>query len=173
MKKILIAAVIYLLAAVIAPSARAAVSPEDARAAYARLQSLAGEWRSKSTKGWTESLSFTLVGKGSALLELSHFADTPQEAMATVFHLDGGRLLLTHYCEAKNQPRLVATEVSDGGRVIIFSFLDGTGLDEHPGHMHAVRLRIVDADHVTSQWSFFRDGKEQWMEEIVSERVSR
>jgi hypothetical protein len=168
MKKILIVAALF-----VALHSHAAVPPEDARAAYARLQSLAGEWRSKSTKGWAETLTFTLLGKGSALLELSHFTDTPDEAMASVFHLDGDRLLLTHYCEAKNQPRLVATDVRDGGRVIVFSFLDGTGLADHPGHMHSVRFHIVDADHVRSQWSFFRDGKEQWMEEIVSERVVR
>jgi hypothetical protein len=168
MKKTL--ALLTLLA--LALPLHAAVTGEQARAAYARLQQLAGSWRARSTKGWTEKATYTLVGKGSAVLELSSFIDTPQESMASMFHLDGDRLLLTHYCEARNQPRLVATEISADGRSLVFSFLDGTNL--HPpleGHMHGVRLHLIDDDHMTSQWSFFKGGQEQWMEEITSERV--
>ena len=31
--------------------------------------------------------------------------------------------------------------------------------------------RFVDADHFTSQWTWYQDGKESWMEEIVHARV--
>ena len=37
----------------------------------------------------------------------------PGEEMMTAFYLDGGRLMLTHYCVARNYPRLVATAASD------------------------------------------------------------
>jgi hypothetical protein len=31
-------------------------------------------------------------------------------------------------------------------------------------------FRFVDDNHVSSQWTWYRDGKESWMEEITLER---
>jgi hypothetical protein len=165
----------WLLITLLTTFTLSAAEPPDAakaRAFYERIVNMAGEWRARSTKGWTESATYTIVGKGSAVLEVSHFIDTPQDAMASVFHLDDGRLMLTHYCEAGNQPRLMATEFGADGRSAVFSFVDGTNMTAHAGHMHRVRIVLVDADHFTSQWTWFSGGKEQWMEEITHERVS-
>jgi hypothetical protein len=80
--------------------------------------------------------------------------------MITMFHLDGDRLLMTHYCGAGNQPRMVGT-VSPDGKTITFNFLDATNvLGSQPGHMERMVLTILDANHHTEEWSFLaQDGK--------------
>src|SRR5262245_32680120 len=72
---------------------------------FERFQSLAGDWKGSSTKGWTETASYKSIASGSAVME-STFGAHDNEAMVTMIHPDGDRLLLTHYCAARNQPRL-------------------------------------------------------------------
>ncbi len=140
-------------------------------AAFDRLKSLEGTWRGQSTKGWTDRIVYRVLAGGSALIEDS-FDAHPGEAMATVFAPDGDRLLLTHYCAAKNQPRLVLSAIEDGGATLDFHFLDATNLKSRDvGHMDRVRITFVDADHFIARWTWFQDGKENWLEEIRHERV--
>jgi hypothetical protein len=102
----------------------------------------------------------------------SEFEAHPNETMMTMYHLDGDRLMLTHYCMAKNQPRLEMTSLAEGGRKAAFTFRDATNLpSQDKGHMHGVVFEFEDEDHFTSRWSFFKNGREDWMEEIHFERI--
>lgn len=145
-----------------------ALSP--ARAAFERFKTLEGSWQGRSTKGWNEAVSFKTIAGGSVVVETS-FDAHPNETMMTMFQMDGERLMLTHYCVAKNQPRLVATSISDDGRQITFTFLDGGNLPSRDkGHMDKAVFRFLDDGRVTTQWTWYQDGKEQWLEEIQLER---
>src|SRR5579863_8610060 len=75
----------------------------DAAAAFARLKTLVGEWEANRPDGKVR-LAYELTGGGSALVERQ--AEEKMPAMMTVYHLDGDRLILTHYCMAGNQPRM-------------------------------------------------------------------
>ncbi len=142
-----------------------------AREAFEKLKSLAGDWEGKSTNGWTERVSYRVISGGSVLMELS-FGAHPNEWMATMIHPDGDRLILTHYCVAKNQPRLVATDISTDLKTITFEFLDGTNLPtRNKGHMDKVVFKIEDPDHFRSHWTWYQDGKENWLEEIEHRRI--
>jgi hypothetical protein len=146
------------------------LTPELA-AVYERFKALAGQWRGKSTKGWTEHVTFRLIAAGSAVLETS-FDAHPNETMMTFIHPDGARLLLTHYCVAQSQPRLTVSAVENNGKTVHFVFLDGTNLKErNEGHMDSVVYTFADKDHFTSRWSWYQDGKEQWGETIEYERL--
>jgi hypothetical protein len=141
-----------------------------ARIAFERFKKLAGEWKGKSTKGWEASVQFQTIAGGTVVTETS-FDAHPTETMMTMFHLDSDRLMLTHYCVAKNQPRLLATSFEDDGRKVTFTFLDGTGMpSRNRGHMDKAVFRFVDDNRVSSQWTWYQDGKEKWMEEITLER---
>lgn len=141
-----------------------------ALAAFERFKKLEGRWKGKSTKGWVEDVTYKTIAEGSVVLGTS-FDAHPNETMLTLFHLDGDRLMLTHYCVAKNQPRLVATSFSEDGKTITFTFLDGTNLPSRDrGHMDKVIFRFADENHVSSRWTWYQNGKESWMEEIMLER---
>jgi hypothetical protein len=149
--------------------------------AFERIKKLSGTWQSKSTKGWEERQEFRLIAKGTAVAtqsmpmpsaDASKDVTAPNAPMLTVFHMDGDHLLLTHYCEAGNQPRMIAAAVEDGGRTVRFAFLDATNMASRTtGHMHAVTITFLDHNHFNEQWSWYENGREQWMETVHNERM--
>lgn len=156
------------------PGAHAA-SAAESKAVYEKFKSLAGDWNGASTKGWNERLSYKTIANGSAVLE-SSFDAHPGEEMLTLVHPDGDRLMLTHYCAAKNQPRLVLTQMehgADGGVTgATFEFLDATNLaSRDAGHMDKVVFTFNGDDSFTDRWTWYAKGTEAWMEEIVNTRV--
>lgn len=155
-----------------APAGQTESKPRP-QAAFEKLKALAGDWEGKSTKGWTEKISYQVIAGGSVLMEVSYGAH-PNEWMATMFHMDGEHLMLTHYCVAKNQPRLRATEISDDLSSITFTFLDATNLtNRDKGHMDKCVIRLSGADAFTSRWTWYQNGKEDWMEEIEHRRADK
>jgi len=162
-----------LISTMNALAAERPVTAEDSRAIFARLKKMAGTWSAKSTKGWTESNRYEVAGKGSVVIGRSFFEGEANDGMMTTFYMDGDRLLLTHYCEAGNQPTLIAATIDDASQQVTFAFLSGTNLTARPGHMHSVVLRFIDDDHMTSRWSFFTREKEQWFEEIEQVRTAK
>ena len=81
-------------------------SPDfDTAAAFARLKGLTGEWEAK-VEGKTARLTYELTGAGTTLVEREGGDAHPE--MMTTYHLNGSRLMLTHYCMAGNQPRMEA-----------------------------------------------------------------
>src|SRR5215468_3566585 len=138
--------------------------------AYDRLKALEGTWEGKSTKGWTERLTISVIAGGSVVLETSemlHGTNEEPMKMATAYHMDGPNLMLTHYCAAKNQPRMRATEISDDGGEVLFTFVDGTNMESrNTPHMDKARFKLDGPNKIREQWTFYSDGKEQWMEQI-------
>lgn len=155
-------------------AANAQQDPVDAAAVFARIKALAGTWQEKSTKGWTGGDKIRVIGRGSAVLFESSFDDEPNEGMATVMYVDKGRLLLTHYCEAQNQPTLVASSVTDGGNTVVFEFLSGTGMKSRDdGHMDKLVIKFLSSDSYSEQWSWYSAGKQRVFEEILCRRVPK
>jgi hypothetical protein len=127
---------------------------------FDQLKKLAGTWEGKNTSGKPVSMTLQVVSDGSALMQLDQ-----GENMVTIYHADNGRLLMTHYCSAHNQPRMQA-EVSPDGKRFTFNFLDATNLaTPDAGHMHRMILTIEDANHITEQW-FFVDGAKEMTETL-------
>jgi hypothetical protein len=130
--------------------------PLDAAAAFSRLKSLVGEWEAETHMGKVK-VSYELVAGGTALLERESGENMP--VMLTLFHVDGDRLLLTHYCMAGNQPRMQARRFDAEAGEIQFQFLDATNLTPGAGHMHNATFRLVDDQHFQSEWQFYENGK--------------
>lgn len=142
-----------------------------AQAAFERLKGLEGHWLGRSTMGWKDEVRFDVIARGSVVMETSRFEAHPGETMVTMFHLDGDRLLLTHYCVAGNQPRLVASAIEDGGEHLSFTFADATGIaSRDEGHMDSAEL-FFEAGSLRSVWSWYQDGASRPMEEIRLERA--
>lgn len=144
---------------------------QPARAAFEKLKGLAGDWRGKSSKGGTEKESYQVIAGGSVVMHMSYGAH-PGEWMATMFHLDGDQLMLTHYCVAGNQPRLRAAEFAPDLSQITFTFLDATNLpSRNKGHMDKHVIVFEPGGTLRTRWTWYADGKERWMEEIHHERI--
>jgi len=142
-------------------TALAAVAEPNSQKSFDMLKTLSGTWEGKNVQGQPVQISYRMTAGGSALMsEILATEMNMQEDMISMFHMDGDRLLLTHYCAAGNQPRMVAS-LSPDGKSVIFDFLDATNLvAPHTGHMHRVVFNFVDTNHHTEQWRFIQDGKE-------------
>ena len=77
--------------------------------------------------------------------------------MATVYHLDGQDLMLTHYCSIANQPRMKASSVTQNGSRIEFDFLDITNLIKG-GHSQRLELALIDDNHASVHYIGSRTG---------------
>lgn len=113
--------------------------------AFAKLKTLAGIWIVKA-ENETVKITYKLKAKDSVLVE--NFAD-----MVTVYHLDGEALILTHYCDAGNQPRLRAINFNDPSS-LRFDFLDITNAKPGVGHISGLTLKWNDADHISASWNY-------------------
>ena len=142
------------------------VKPEAARAMFESFKKMQGNWKGTSTKGWTEEVTIRVIAGGS-VVQFSSFDAHPNETMLTMIHMDIDRLVLTHYCVARNQPRLELKEISEDGTRALFTFLDATNLASRDhGHMDKVVYQFRDTTNFSSQWTWFQDGTERWLERI-------
>ena len=140
----------------LALAATMAMAQSDAQKTFAKLKTLDGVWEGKDPRGKDVKVSYRATSGGSALMS----EITGEEDMITMFHLDGDRVLMTHYCAAGNQPRMKASASPDG-KTVTFDFVDATNLaSADAGHMHRMVLSLIDANHHTEEWTFLDHGKE-------------
>jgi hypothetical protein len=149
---------IILLALTLA--AGAAYAQTDAQKAFATLKTLPGTWEGTGMEGRDSNtpvrVDFKITGGGSAVMSeiLGH------EYMVSMFHMDGDRLVMTHYCAVGNQPRMRASASPDG-KTLTFNFVDATNLSSpDAGHMQKMILTVLDENHHTEEWVFVDHGKE-------------
>jgi hypothetical protein len=154
-----ILAVLSVATAAASLAGPASGAPPDAKAAFERLKSLAGTWEGTAAGTMPVKLVYELIGQGSTVKE-TLFPGTPHE-MLTVYHLDGGNLVLTHYCAAGNQPRMKLARASAGPPYeLVFDFTGGSNLDAAKDmHMHSAHIRLLDADRMESEWTSYQNGK--------------
>ncbi len=151
-----------LLAALLlaVPAIAAEPKPSPAKAQLEKLKALAGTWKGKGGEAggqpFDATITFKVTGGGSAVVETIG-PDTEHE-MITVYHLDGDKLLLTHYCAAGNQPTMRAVK-SGAADTLAFDFLRGSNMKPADMHMHSARIRIAGEDQLVSEWTSWQGGK--------------
>jgi hypothetical protein len=141
-----------------------------------RLKQLAGTWTGTAAFGNpppAEGQPATVVWKVTAAGTVATETIDPggQHEMITVFHADGPDLMLTHYCAGGNQPRMKAKPSKDAN-AIVFDFDGGTNMKPGDEHMHALTIRLLDADHIESTWTSWSGGKPSSQAKFVLARKS-
>src|SRR5262249_41493318 len=145
----------------------AALAAPPAHEAFSRLQKLSGTW--EGTYQWSGARSengkltarYSLTGGGAAVVEGLTIGPGDAPSMTSVYHLDGDALRLTHYCAARNQPRLKARTIDLEHDVFTFEFVDSTNLASPDApHVHGLELQLVDADHLRIVFLFSASRKE-------------
>jgi hypothetical protein len=141
----------------------AANTEVDPGTAFSRLKALVGDWDVESSQGKAHS-RFELIAGGSVLLE--HFIEPGGQEMLTAYHLDGSRLVLTHYCVAGNQPQMVAEKFDSASGELDFAFAGGSNIAPGAGHMHDAVFHLASNDHFDAKWDFVEAGKVKFSEEV-------
>ncbi len=121
---------------------------------FDKLKSLVGEWRGKDSEGKVVDVSYDLTAGNTAVMETLKMTDGA--SMVTLYHSDGKRLVMTHYCLLGNQPRMQG-DADD--RSLTFSFVDATNLPSRDApHMYKLVMRFPDKDHLTHEWTMRASG---------------
>jgi hypothetical protein len=145
--------------------AAAPQSPSDAQKSFDQLKTLAGSWEgtvktdppTPEADGKHVQVTLRVTSMGNALMHEMRIEGRPDDPI-TMLYLDGDRLLLTHYCDAGNRPRM-SGKLSPDGKTVEFDFLDVAGSTQY-GHMHHSVFTVIDANHHTEDWTFAApDGK--------------
>lgn len=144
----------------------------NATEAFERLKSLAGHWEATPTPDMKATLDVELTSGGSAIVEKFHMVNEGKaEDMVTVYYLDGDQVKLTHYCEAGNQPTMRGT-YSPETKTLVFDFVSATNLKSpNDGHMHHATYTFLDNDHFKTTWTFRKDQKDAFTEDVTYVRV--
>jgi hypothetical protein len=159
----------FMLSVVLISLSTLAFAQTDAQKSFDKLKTLAGSWQGPVTAtppqpDWGDKpvqVSLRVTSRGNALVHEMKEAGSPDDSTkydhpVTMFYVDGERLLLTHYCDAGNRPRMAA-KVSPDGKTVEFDFLDVAGGTEY-GHMHHALFTMIDANHHTEDWTYMEPG---------------
>jgi hypothetical protein len=140
----------------LALAATSVLAQSDTTKSFTQLKSLSGSWEGKSPDGKALLVSYRETAGGSALMSEIQ----GDHGMISMFNLDGpNKLLMTHYCAAGNEPRMEAS-VSPDGKILTFTFVDGTNIAPGAGHMEKMVLTMLDENHHTEDWTFVDHGQE-------------
>jgi|SRR3984957_5285984 hypothetical protein len=131
----------------------------DAQKSFDQLKTLAGTWDGHVTTVPTQAeiegkpirATLRVTSMGHTLMHEMTGTGRPDDPI-TMLVVDKDRLLLTHYCDADNRPRM-AGKSSPDGQTVEFDFLDVSGNLEY-GHMQHAKFTLVDADHHSEEWTF-------------------
>jgi len=118
-------------------------------AALEKIKKLAGTWvlADKDGKPTEQVASIIKVTAGGSAVHETLFPGQLHE-MISVYTVDGGDLIMTHYCVLGNQPRMKADPKSPANQ-IVWRFAGGTNLDPAKDkHMHEAVLTIIDDDRI-------------------------
>ena len=157
MRKLAILIILVATAAVALPQQMPKTSgpQSDAQKAFEKLKTLAGSWQG-SFMGTPVKITIRVTSSGNAILHEGTSSAIPDNPI-TMLYVDSDRLLLTHYCDSGNRPRMQG-KLSPDGNTVTFDFLDVSGSTEK-FLMHDAMFTMVDADHHIEAWTYSLHGK--------------
>jgi hypothetical protein len=177
--QLLLSAILVSISSVaLAQSVTRSVAQSDAQKTFDQMKTLTGNWQGKLTTtpadamkdadGMVLQISLRTTSSGNAIMH-EVTAGGMKDDPITMLYLDGDRLLLTHYCDAGNRPRMVA-KASPDGKTVEFDFLDLAGPTEH-GHMDHAVFTFIDANHHTEDWTYMLPGDKPMLAHFNLERT--
>lgn len=147
-----------LLLALLAPASWA--EGVDAKTAFERLKGFAGSWKGTvgTPDGPPAEVVYRVTAGGSAVFETMDPGG--EYEMVSVYHLDGDKLLMTHYCAAGNQPRMKLDLAGSSPELLRFVFEGGTNMKVEEGtHIHGATFTLGADGGMDATWQSYTNGK--------------
>ena len=149
----------------------------DAQKSFDKMKTMAGTWEGHITTSPTAAdiegklmhITLRTTSMGNAIVHEMTGSGRPDDPI-TMFYVDGDHLLLTHYCDAGNRPRM-AGKVSSDGKTVEFDFLDVSGSTQY-GHMHHAKFTIIDANHHVEEWTYMQPGDKPVVARVDLQRTN-
>jgi len=145
------------------PDPKGTVAKSDTQKAFDELKTLAGSWEGQpktdppvpEMEGKRSQVTLRVTSMGHTLMHELKLDGRPDNPI-TMLVVDADRLLLTHYCDADNRPRMLGKRSPDG-KSVEFDFVDVSGKLQY-GHMHHAVFTFVDANHHIEEWTWMTPG---------------
>ena len=111
------------------------------------------------TSDWTEtSVVYELTAGGTAIIE-NYVNSKGQPYMTTVYHQDNNDLRATHFCGARNHPRMIARRISQEEKTVEFDFVDVANLKSMDNyHSRGLSLEILSDDSIVVTYTGLENG---------------
>jgi hypothetical protein len=134
-------------------------TPIDGKRAFEVLKGLAGTWTgAPEANGPASSIQF-LVASGGTVVEEVQFPGLPHE-MRSMYYMEGGNLVMTHYCGMGNQPHMRLDTAKSSTSELVFDFVSGTNMDPAKDtHVHSGWIRPTGADRLEAEWTVYSGAK--------------
>ena len=138
------------------PAAGAEMPAYQGSAAFEKMKTLTGKWSAESPTMGKMKTEFRVIAGGSVVEE--RFAGgTPMEMLSTYHDVDG-KLMMTHYCMLRNQPRMKLTQSTADS--LTFDLAPTPGLNPAKDkHMHGATYTFIDANHFKLEGVSWENGK--------------
>src|SRR5436853_4221467 len=162
----------FMLSVVLVSLSTVAFAQSDAQKSFDKLKTLAGSWeghvatlpQEPAIEGKLMQVSFRVTSMGHTLMHEMTGAGRPDDPI-TMFYVDGDRLLLTHYCDAGNRPRMVG-KISPDGKTVEFDFLDVSGSTQR-GMMNHMLFTMIDANHHSEAATYILPGNKPMVAQFI------
>jgi hypothetical protein len=135
-------------------------------AVFDELKGLVGPWSGRRPDGREVGVTYRLSACDTVLVETWNLG-AGREAL-TIYHMDAGKLMATHFCPQGNQPRLRMRQV--GGRRFEFTFHDATGVEPGAAVQHEFWIEIDSGGTITRGETYVQ-GSESESETITYARA--
>lgn len=148
------------LAGAIAGPTLAQAQTLDGKAAFEKLKTLSGTWSGPigSPTGPKGRVRYEVISAGSVVMEVL-FPGEPHE-MRSMYHLDKGDLIMTHYCSGGTQPHMRLSKTASSSGKLVFDFDGGTNFDPaKDSFIHNGEISFLPDGRLEASWTAWANGK--------------
>lgn len=126
---------------------------------FDQIKALDGDWVAKFPDGTTMNITYTTISGGTAVMEVLYLPNGTD--MRSIYHQNGERIMMTHYCESGTQPRLQSNSSTDSNALAL-SFVDVTNVPvpEKSAYLYKVVFHFKDHDSFSQDVTWMVQGKE-------------